>query len=150
MVVKIMKIAIASDHGGYLLKEDVRQYLINNGFDVNDVGTYSLDSCHYPEFAVKCAKLVSEGVCEFGIIICTTGEGVVMAANKVKGIRAGLGYNLEVSKLMREHNDANIIAFGAKYTSKEEAIERINVFLSTKFLEGRHAIRVQMIKDLDK
>ena len=145
-----MKIAIASDHGGYLLKEDVRQYLINNGFDVNDVGTYSLDSCHYPEFAVKCAKLVSEGVCEFGIIICTTGEGVVMAANKVKGIRAGLGYNLEVSKLMREHNDANIIAFGAKYTSKEEAIERINVFLSTKFLEGRHAIRVQMIKDLDK
>ena len=145
-----MKIAIASDHGGYLLKEDVKSYLINSGFEVNDVGTYSLDSCHYPEYAVKCARLVADGVCKFGIIICTTGEGVVMAANKVKGIRAGLGYNLEVSRLMREHNDANIIAFGAKFTSKEEAIERVNEFLKAKFLEGRHAIRVEMIKDLEK
>ena len=145
-----MKIAIASDHGGYLLKEDVKNYLINSGFEVNDVGTYSLDSCHYPEYAVKCARLVADGVCKFGIIICTTGEGVVMAANKVKGIRAGLGYNLEVSRLMREHNDANIIAFGAKFTSKEEAIERVNEFLKAKFLEGRHAIRVEMIKDLEK
>ena len=145
-----MKIAIASDHGGYLLKEDVKSYLINSGFEVNDVGTYSLDSCHYPEYAVKCARLVADGVCKFGIIICTTGEGVVMAANKVKGIRAGLGYNIEVSRLMREHNDANIIAFGAKFTSKEEAIERVNEFLKAKFLEGRHAIRVEMIKDLEK
>ena len=149
MVVNDMKIAIGSDHGGFLLKEDVKKYLIDSGFDVNDVGTYSLDSCHYPEFAIKCANLVSEGVCQFGIIICTTGEGVTMAANKIKGIRAGIGYNLEVCKLMREHNDANIITLGAKYTSKEEAIERINMFLNTEFLAGRHAIRVQMIKDLE-
>ena len=145
-----MKIAIASDHGGFLLKGDIKQYLIANGYEVNDVGTYSLDSCHYPEFAVKCAKQVAEGVCKFGIIVCTTGEGVVMAANKINGVRAGLGYNTEVSTLMREHNDANVITFGAKYTSKEEAIERVNAFLKAKFQEGRHAIRVQMIKDLEK
>ena len=145
-----MKIAIGSDHGGFLLKEDVKKNLIDAGYDVEDVGTNSLDSCHYPEFAVKCAKLVSEGVCQYGIIFCTTGEGITMAANKIKGIRAGIGYNADVSRLMREHNDANIITFGAKFTSKEEAIERINIFLNTKFLEGRHAIRVQMIKDLEK
>ena len=150
MVVNNMKIALGSDHGGYLLKEEVKRYLLENGYDVNDVGTHSLDSCHYPEFAIKVANLVSEGECQFGIIICTTGEGVVMAANKVKGIRAGIGYNEDVSRLMREHNDANVIAFGAKYTSREEAIERIDTFLNAKFLEGRHAIRVQMIKDLEK
>lgn len=150
MVVINMKIALGSDHGGYLLKEEVKKYLLDKGYDVNDVGTYSLESCHYPEFAIKAANLVSDGECQFGIIICTTGEGIVMAANKIKGIRAGLGYNVEVSRLMREHNDANMIAFGAKYTSKDEAIERINAFLDAKFLEGRHAIRVQMIKDLEK
>ena len=145
-----MKIAIGSDHGGYLLKEELKKYLLNNRHEVIDVGTNSLDSCHYPEFAAKCASLVSDGTCRFGVIVCTTGEGVVMAANKVKGIRAGLAYNLEVSKLMREHNDANVIAFGAKYTNSEEAIERLNAFLEAKFLDGRHGIRVQMIKDLEK
>lgn len=145
-----MKIAIGSDHGGFVLKEDLKQYLLNNGYEVEDVGTHSLDSCHYPEFAFKCANLVSSGECRFGIIVCTTGEGVVMAANKVKGIRAGLAYNVDVSRLMREHNDANVIAFGAKYVSKEEAIARLEAFLNAKFLEGRHQIRVQMIKDAEK
>ena len=146
----IMKIAIGSDHGGFLLKEDLKKYLLDNGFEVSDVGTFSLDSCHYPEFAIKCAELVSKGACQFGVIVCTTGEGVIMAANKIKGIRAGLAYNADVARLMREHNDANMIAFGAKYTSKEEAIERLDAFLNAKFLEGRHQIRVQMIKDLEK
>ena len=145
-----MKIAIGSDHGGFALKEDLKQYLLDSGYEVEDVGTYSLDSCHYPEFAFKCANLVSNGDCRFGVIVCTTGEGVVMAANKVKGIRAGLAYNIDVSRLMREHNDANVIAFGAKYVSKEEAIARLEAFLSAKFLEGRHQIRVQMIKDAEK
>ena len=145
-----MKIAIGSDHGGFLLKEDLKKYLIDKGFDVTDVGTNSLDSCHYPEFAIKCAKLVSQGACEFGVIVCTTGEGVVMAANKIKGIRAGLAYNNEVSRLMREHNDANVIAFGAKYVTTDEAVARLNEFLNAKFLGGRHQIRVQMIKDLEK
>lgn len=145
-----MKIAIGSDHGGFLLKEDLKNYLLEKGFDVTDVGTHSLDSCHYPEFAIKVANLVSDGTCRFGVIVCTTGEGVVMAANKIKGIRAGLAYNVDVAKLMREHNDANVIAFGAKYVNTEEAIARLDVFLNAQFLGGRHQIRVQMIKDLEK
>ena len=145
-----MKIAIGSDHGGFLLKEDLKKNLLDNGFDVTDVGTNSLDSCHYPEFAIKVANLVSKGECQYGVVVCTTGEGVVMAANKIKGVRAGLAYNMDVSRLMREHNDANVIGFGAKYTSTQEAIERLNAFLNAKFLGGRHEIRVQMIKDLEK
>ena len=145
-----MKIAIGSDHGGFLLKEDLKKYLLDNGFDVIDVGTHSLDSCHYPEFAIKVGNLVSSEECRFGVIVCTTGEGVVMAANKIKGVRAGLAYNEDVARLMREHNDANVIAFGAKYVDSKEAIARLNEFLNAKFLEGRHQIRVQMIKDLEK
>ena len=145
-----MKIAIGSDHGGFLLKEDLKKYLLDNGYEVEDVGTYSLDSCHYPEFAIKCANLVKDGKCKFGVVVCTTGEGVTMAANKIKGIRAGLAYNVEVARLMREHNDANVITFGAKYTTKDEAISRLKEFLNAEFLKGRHEIRVQMIKDLEK
>ena len=145
-----MKIAIASDHGGFDLKEQLKYYLVKNGYEVNDVGTYSKASCHYPEFAIKCARQVSEGDCKFGVIICTTGEGVVMAANKIKGIRAGLAYNTDVARLMREHNDANVMTLGAKYTSFKEATERVDAFLAATFQEGRHAVRVQMIKNLDE
>ena len=150
MVVKDMKIAIGSDHGGYDLKEQLKYYLTKNGYEVMDVGTYSKDSCHYPEFAIKCARQVSEGVCQFGIIVCTTGEGVTMAANKIKGVRAGLAYNTDVARLMREHNDANVMTLGAKFTTFKEASERLDAFLNAKFLEGRHAVRVQMINNLDK
>ena len=145
-----MKIALASDHGGFDRKEELKQYLLDKGFDVVDVGTYSKDSCHYPEFAVKCAELVKNGECKFGIIICTSGEGVAIAANKIKGIRAGIGYNVTVSRLMREHNDANIITFGAKFASRKQVIARTEAFLKAEFLGGRHATRVQMIKDLEK
>ena len=145
-----MKIAIASDHGGFDLKESLKKYLVDNGYEVKDVGTYSKDSCHYPEFAVKCAELVKNKECRFGIIVCTSGEGVAMAANKVKGIRAGIGYNATVSRLMREHNDANVITFGAKFTNLKQAIARTNAFLKAQFQGGRHATRVQMINDLEK
>ena len=145
-----MKIAIGSDHGGYKLKEGLKEYLARKGYDVVDVGTYSTASCHYPEYGAKCAKLVSDGVCQFGIVVCTTGEGITMAANKVRGVRAGLAYNVEVAQLMREHNDANVIGFGAKFTTLEEAIERIDTFLNAKFSAGRHATRVEMLNKLDK
>ena len=115
-----------------------------------DVGTYSTQSCDYPEFGAKCAKLVADGECRYGIVVCTTGEGIVMAANKVKGVRAGLAYNVDVAKLMREHNDANVIGFGAKFTTLEEACERTDAFLATEFAGGRHAIRVEMINKLEK
>ena len=145
-----MKLAIGSDHGGFKLKEGLKQYLAGKGFEIIDVGTYSLDSCHYPEFGAKVAKLVADGVCKFGIVVCTTGEGIVIAANKVKGVRAGLAYNADVSRLMREHNDANVITFGAKFTTLKQAIARVNAFLKAEFQGGRHAQRVQMIKDLEK
>ena len=145
-----MKIAIASDHGGFQLKEQLKEYLVSQGFDVEDVGTHSIDSCHYPEFAIKCANKVKDGEVQFGIIVCTSGEGVAIAANKIKGVRAGIGYNATVSRLMREHNDANVITFGAKFTSLKQAIVRTNAFLKAKFAGGRHAIRVQMINDLEK
>ena len=145
-----MKLAIASDHGGFDLKEELKQYLKDKGFDVTDVGTYSKESCHYPEFAIKCAELVKKGECKFGIIVCTSGEGVAITANKIKGIRAGIGYNTTVSRLMREHNDANVITFGAKYTTLKQAIARVEAFLKAEFQGGRHAVRVQMINDLDK
>ena len=145
-----MKIAIGSDHGGYELKEGLKRYLASKGYDVIDVGTYSTESCNYPEFGAKCAKLVADGVCKYGIVVCTTGEGIIMAANKVKGVRAGLAYNVEVAKLMREHNDANVIGFGAKFTTLEEACERTDAFLATEFAGGRHAIRVEMINNLEK
>ena len=146
----MLKVAIGCDHGGYLYKEAIKEHLLAQGCSVIDVGTYSLESCHYPVFAGEVAKKVASEECEYGIVVCTSGEGVMMAANKVKGVRCGMGYNDEVSRLMREHNDANVIAFGAKFTSTNEAIERLNEFLNAKFLEGRHAIRVQMIKDLEK
>ena len=145
-----MNLAIASDHGGFQLKEQLKQYLLEKGFSIEDVGTYSTESCHYPEFAIKCAEKVQKGECQFGIIVCTTGEGVAITANKIKGIRAGIGYNSAVSRLMREHNDANVICFGAKYTSLKQAIARINAFLKAKFQGGRHATRVQMMNDLEK
>ena len=145
-----MKIVIASDHGGFDLKEELKQYLINKGIEVVDVGTYDKESCHYPVYAVKSAELVKSGECKLGIIVCTSGEGVAIAANKIKGIRAGIGYNATVSRLMREHNDANIITFGAKFTSLKQAIARTEAFLKAEFKGGRHATRVQMIKDLEK
>ena len=150
MVVKNMKIAIASDHGGYDLKEQLKYYLVKNGHEVTDVGTYSKASCNYPEYAIKCAKQVSEGVCRFGIIVCTTGEGVAMAANKVASVRAGIAYNADVARLMREHNDANVMTLGAKFCTFKEAVERVNAFLAAEFQEGRHAVRVQMLKNLDE
>ena len=145
-----MKIAIGSDHGGFALKEVVKNELVAKGYDVLDEGTYSLDSCDYPVFGLAVANAVADKDADFGIVICTSGEGIMMAANKVKGIRCGLGYNDEVSKLMRQHNDANIIAFGAKFMDEKDVLRRVEIFLNTEFEGGRHARRVQEIIDAEK
>ena len=141
-----MIVSLGADHGGYLLKEEIKKHLLNKGIDVIDVGTYSLDSCHYPIFGEAAAKLVSEKKADFGILVCTSGEGIMMAANKVKGIRCGIGYNDEVAALMRQHNNANMIAFGAKFMKQEDVIRRIDIFLKTEFEGGRHQIRVDLIE----
>lgn len=145
-----MKIAIGSDHAGYLRKEEVKHHLVELGHDVIDVGTYSLDSCDYPIFGLECAKQVASEEADYGILVCSSGEGIMMAANKVKGIRCGLAYNDDVARLMRQHNNANMIAFGASFMEKEEVLRRVDIFLSTEFEGGRHERRVNEIIEAEK
>lgn len=142
-----MKIAIGCDHGGFELKEQLRRYLSSNGYEVLDCGTMSVESVHYPVFAKMVAKKVLKGEADRGIVVCTTGEGVAIAANRFKGIRCGIAYNDEVTRLMRAHNNANVISFGARFTSLEDAIKRVNIFLNTDFEGGRHQTRVEMLDE---
>ncbi len=144
-----MKIAVGSDHGGLEYKNAIKEHLEKQGHEVIDVGTYSKDSCHYPIFGAEVGKLVASKQCDFGIVVCTSGEGIAIAANKIKGIRCGIGYNDEVARLMRQHNDANVIAFGAKFMADEDVIRRVDIFLSTEFEGGRHAERVKIISNLE-
>lgn len=141
-----MIIAIGCDHGGYQRKEEAKEHLKSLGHEVIDCGTNSLDSCDYPIFGRQVAELVSEGKANYGVVICTSGEGIMMAANKVKGVRCGLGYNDEVASLMRQHNNANVISFGAKFMNKEDVLRRIDIFLTTDFEGGRHERRVNLIE----
>ena len=145
----MLKISIGSDHGGFAYKEAIKKHL-EGKYEVIDVGTYSEDSCHYPQFGIAAAKLVGSGQCDFGIVVCTSGEGIMIAANKVKGVRCAIGYCDEVSALARQHNDANMIAFGQKFMTLEDVLRRVDIFLSTNFEGGRHTTRVQMIIDEEK
>ena len=141
-----MKISIGSDHAGYLAKEEVKKYLQSKGYEVKDVGTNSLESCDYPIFGRAAAELVAKGEVDYGVLICSSGEGIMMAANKVKGVRAGLAYNDDVARLIRQHNNANMIAFGASFMKVEDIIKRIDIFLATDFEGGRHERRVSEIE----
>lgn len=145
-----MKLAFGCDHGGFPYKEAILNHLKEKGYEVLDFGTFSLDSCHYPEYAFKAAEAVAEKKADKGILVCSSGEGVCMCANKVKGIRAGIGYNDIVSQLIVEHNHANIICFGAKYMELKDVLRRIDIFLEAKPANGRHDIRVGMIEDYEK
>lgn len=141
-----MKIVVASDHAGFDYKNEIKKYLLNKNIEVLDVGTFSKDSCDYPIFAKKAAEVVASGNADFGVLICSSGEGVAIAANKVEGIRAGIGYNDEVSKLLRQHNNANMISFGANFMLLDDVLKRIDLFLSTPFEGGRHERRVKEIE----
>lgn len=141
-----MKISIGCDHGGFLLKEQVVQYL-KQKYEVQDYGCYSLDSCDYPVYAKKVANDVSKGISEFGVLICTTGIGMSITANKFKNVRAALVTNLESANLTRMHNNSNVICLGAKFTSYDEAIQYIEAFLTQKFEGGRHLRRVNQIEE---
>ena len=145
-----MKIVIGSDHAGYKQKEVIKNHLIELGHEVYDVGTYSLDSCDYPIFGIAAAKEVSKGKADYGVLVCSSGEGIMMSANKVKGIRAGLAYNDDVARLMREHNNANMIAFGASFMKDEDVLRRVDIFLNTEFAGGRHERRVNEIIEIEK
>ncbi len=141
-----MKISLGCDHGGYFLKEELKKYLLSSGYEIIDCGTNSQESCDYPIFAKKAAELVADKSCQYGIVICTTGEGVCMTANKVKGIRCGLVYNVEVAHLIKEHNNANMMAIGAKFTSIDMAKVYVEEFIKTEFAGGRHTRRVDLIE----
>ena len=145
-----MKIAVGSDHGGFELKEAIIKHLEKEGHKVLDFGTNSTDSCNYPLYGASVAKSVVSNEADYGIVVCTSGEGICISANKIRGIRCGIGYNDEVTKLMRLHNNANMIAFGAKFMKEPDVLRRIDIFLNTEFEGGRHALRVDMIKALEE
>ena len=140
-----MKIALGSDHGGYALKSDIIQLLEKLGYEYEDFGCYSTDSCDYPIFGEAAARAVAEGKCDKGIVICTTGIGISIAANKVKGIRCAHCADSLEAEMTRRHNDANMMAIGAGFTGKNMAERMVEVFLTTEFEGGRHARRVAQL-----
>ncbi|MEI8132922.1 MAG: ribose 5-phosphate isomerase B [Leptolinea sp.] len=145
-----MKIAIGSDHAAFPLKEAVRRHLIESGYAVVDMGTYSLDQVDYPVYGEKVAKAVVSGAVELGIAICGTGAGISMAANKVPGVRCVLASEPYTAVLSRQHNDANILAMGARVVGEGLAFMIVDQFLAAKSEGGRHAKRVEMLSILDK
>lgn len=145
-----MKIAIGSDHAGFKLKEHIKAFLFQKGFEVLDKGCNSEESCDYPDFGELVALEVANRNCDFGCIICGTGIGISIAANKVPGIRAALCTSVEMARFARLHNDANIIALGARIQLQDPVDKILNEFFSTNFEGGRHERRVNKIKSLEE
>ena len=143
-----MRIAVGSDHGGLEYKDAIKEHLEKLGHEVKDVGTYTKDSCHYPVYGEAVARKVANKECDFGVVVCTSGEGIAIAANKVPGVRCGIAYNDDVARLMRQHNDANVIAFGQKFMELNDVLRRVDIFLSTEFEGGRHQTRVDLIDNI--
>src|SRR4051812_26534296 len=144
-----MKIAIAADHAGFALKERLRAKLATEGHEVVDFGTASTESCDYPDFAQQVAREVGQGRVDRGILVCSTGIGMAMAANKVDGVRAAPAQSEDEVRLTREHNDANVLTLGARYLDEDRASALTTIFLETEFMGGRHARRVAKIAQLE-
>ena len=146
-----MKIAIGCDHGALALKNAVISHLEKQGYEVKDFGTYTLDSCDYPDFAAPAARAVASGACEKGIVLCTTGIGVSITANKVKGIRCALLSDVMSARMTREHNDTNMMAIGAGVVGQMLAFEIVDTWLGTEFSnEPRHQRRIDKMMELEK
>ena len=143
-------IAIGSDHGGYALKQAIMKHLEKKGLEYKDYGTYTEDSCDYPIYGEAVARAVSAGECERGIVIYGTGIGISMAANKVKGVRAALCGDCYSAEFTRLHNDANILALGARVVGEGLALKIVDTFLETGFEGGRHARRVALISEIEE
>ena len=145
-----MKIAIGCDHGALALKNTVKAHLEKKGYEVCDYGTYTLDSCDYPDFAEKAAKAVASGECEKGIVLCTTGIGISIAANKVKGIRCALLSDIWSAKMTREHNDTNMMAMGAAIVGEMLGLQIVDTWLGTEFSkEAKHQRRIDKTMALE-
>lgn len=145
-----IRIAIGSDHAGFQLKELIGKYLRERDYTVIDVGTHSLDRTDYPEFGAAVGRLVADGQAEFGALVCGSGIGMCIAANKIPSIRAGVAHDVESARLMRAHNDAQVICFGERNTAPDLAISCLEAFLATDFEGGRHASRVEQLNALDE
>lgn len=145
-----MKIAVACDHGGLNLKNEVKKYLSSHGYEYVDFGTNTADSCDYPDFALPAAEAVASGECDRGIIICSTGIGVSMVANKVPGVRCAHCHDSYCAEFTRLHNDANVLAMGEKVVGTGYALKIVDTFLTTQFEGGRHQRRVDKITAIEK
>ena len=144
------KIAIGCDHAGFAIKGAVIEHIKAKGYDVEDVGTYSEESCHYPTYASAVCEKILCGECDKGILICGTGIGMSIAANKHKGIRAACCSDTFSARLTREHNDANVLCFGERVVGVGLAIDLVDAFLDAEYLNnGNHVIRVSMLKDIE-
>lgn len=140
-------ISLGSDHGGYELKAAIIRHLEERGIECKDYGCYGLDSCDYPVYGRAAAEAVADGTCEKGIVVCTTGIGISITANKVKGVRCALCTNTELAKMTRLHNNSNMLALGASVVSEELAMEIVDTFLDTEFSnEERHIRRIDLIE----
>lgn len=140
-----MKIAFASDHAGYALKQVLEEYVKTKGYEVEDFGTYSEESCDYPDFAHPAAAAVEAGECDFGIAMCGTGNGIQMTLNKHQGIRAALCWQPALATLAKEHNNANVLVLPARFITEELAKEVVDAYLDAKFEGGRHQRRIEKI-----
>lgn len=145
----MIKIAIGSDHGGYELKSDIIKFLKDEKYAVEDMGTHSKDSCDYPIIGFDVAKSVSDGKADKGILICKTGVGMAIIANKIRGIRAAACYDKEMARSSREHNDCNIIVLAANYTDINKAKEMLKIWLKTEHAGDRHEKRVKQIENIE-
>lgn len=143
-----MIIAIASDHGGFELKNIIVDHLAGKGYGVMDLGTDSTDSVDYPVYGKACAETVAAGTADVGIVVCGTGIGISIAANKVKGIRCGLCTSVEMAHLTKQHNNANMIALGGRTTTPELAVQIVDEWLATEYEGGRHQKRIDMLDEM--
>ena len=138
-------VCIASDHAGFVLKEDIKDHLINKDISVFDLGPYDSQSVDYPDYAKKLGNRIKLKKSDVGILVCGSGTGMAISANKIKTIRAAVCYNLRSTRLSRQHNNANIIALGSRLTKKKLSLKLVDIFLQTKFEGGRHSRRVKKI-----
>lgn len=145
-----MKIAIASDHAGYVEKERLKPVLTSLGVDFDDLGTGSEETVDYPDYARKVAERVAQGQAEQGLLVCGSGTGMAMTANKVPGVRAAVAWSEETARLARQHNDANVLAIGARTTPEGDIPKIVRAWFGTEFEGGRHAARVEKINEVER
>jgi len=145
-----MRVALGADHAGFDLKESLKVWLLEHGYEVQDVGTHSTESVDYPDYAVQVGEAVASGKAERGLLICGTGVGMAIAANKIPGVRAAFCPDLFTARMSREHNDANILTLGARIMGRELALEILSLWFATDFAGGRHTARLEKIRAIEQ